>query len=169
MDSFKEISLRGRMAYLICSFEKLLLHFNCKKEEWKGVLEKLWTYTSVDFFDDWMYELAEYMPNSILEDTMDDAEYITEEEFEYLGRIYGKSSKEILMFLTLIYECGTCDIYSRLCEYSPNTLKKLSQAIEILDVNNIALVDIEPFEKYQYSDCDGWGEKFNGKDLSVFL
>lgn len=36
--------------------------------------KKIWSYTKVQYLDDRMYELAEYMPNSILED----AEYITE-------------------------------------------------------------------------------------------
>ncbi len=72
MEMQKDISIRGRMAYLICSFERLLIHTGINIEEWEMVLDKLWAYTSVDYIDDWMYELAEYMPNCILEDTMDD-------------------------------------------------------------------------------------------------
>ena len=70
MEELKNISIRGRMAYLIRSFENVLLHYNCNKEEWRWLLEKLWSYTKIQYIDDWMYELAEYMPNSILEDTM---------------------------------------------------------------------------------------------------
>lgn len=55
-------------------------------------VRKLWSYTKIQYIDDWMYELAEYMPNSILEDTMEDAEYITEEEFKYLHRLYSNSN-----------------------------------------------------------------------------
>ena len=75
MEELKNISIRGRMAYLISSFENVLLHYNCNKEEWRWLLEKLWSYTKIQYIDDWMYELAEYMPNSILEDTMEDAEW----------------------------------------------------------------------------------------------
>lgn len=35
----KNISIRGRMAYLISSFENVLLHYNCNKEEWRWLLE----------------------------------------------------------------------------------------------------------------------------------
>ena len=107
MEELKNISIRGRMAYLISSFENVLLHYNCNKEEWRWLLEKLWSYTKIQYIDDWMYELAEYMPNSILEDTMEDAEYITE-EFKYLHRLYSNSNQEIHLFLKIIFECGTC-------------------------------------------------------------
>lgn len=157
------------MAYLICLFEELLLYYNCNKDEWRWVLEKLWTYTNIQYLDDWMYELAEYMPNSILEDTMDDAEYITEKEFEYLYKLYSKSEQEIHEFLNIIYECGTCELYSKLYDYSPDTLKWLEQAINILNKNNIDLVDIKPFERYLFSECDGWGICFENKQLSNFI
>lgn len=84
MEIFKQISIRGRMAYLIRSFEKMVLHYNFEREGWIMVLEILWAYTSTECLEDWMYEVAEYMPNSILEDTMEDAEYITENDFKHL-------------------------------------------------------------------------------------
>jgi len=169
MDHLKDISIRGRIAYLICSFERLLLHYNCNQEEWRIVLEKLWAYTSIECIDDWMYEVAEYMPNSILEDTMDDAEYITENEFKYLYDLYSKTIPNINSFLKIIFECGTCEIYSKLSNSSPSTLRKVDEAINILRVNAITLVEITPFEKYKYSECDGWGRCFNGNDLSIIL
>lgn len=169
IERLKDISVRGRMAYLICSFERLLLYYHCNKEEWKMVLEKLWAYTNIEYIDDWMYELAEYMPDSILEDTMSDAEYITENEFRYLYHLYSETVQDILSFLKIIFECGTCEIYSRLCNNSPGTLKKVNEAIDVLKVNGIALVDIIPFEKYEYTKHNGWGERFNGRDVSVLL
>lgn len=169
MDDLRDISIRGRMAYLICSFEKLLQYYNCNIEEWRIVLEKLWMYTSIDYLDDWMYEFAEYLPDSILEDKMDDAEYITEDEFKYMYNVYSNSNADINAFLHIMFECGTCEIYSKLCENSPATIKKITEAINILRKNNITLVDVKLFGKYKYSMCNGWGEKFDGKNLSLFL
>lgn len=169
MEDLECISIRGRMAYLICTFEKLLLYYNCKKEEWKCILEKLWTYTSIQYLDEWMYELAEYMPNSILEDTIDGAEYITESEFKHLYKLYNESNQEICSFLEIIYECGTCELYSRLCDCSPSTLEKVGQAIDILKMHNIDLIDTIPFKIYSYSERKGWGSCFEGKYLSKFI
>ena len=53
MEELKNISIRGRMAYLISSFENVLLHYNCNKEEWRWLLEKLWSYTKIQYIDDW--------------------------------------------------------------------------------------------------------------------
>ena len=157
------------MAYLISSFENVLLHYNCNKEEWRWLLEKLWSYTKIQYIDDWMYELAEYMPNSILEDAVEDAEYITEEEFKYLHRLYSNSNQEIHLFLNIIFECGTCELYSKLCDHSINTLKKIEQAVDIMKKNNVDLVDIKPFEKYSFNECRGWGNCFENNKLSKFI
>ena len=169
MEEFENISIRGRMAYLLCSFENLLLHFGCNKEEWKFVLEKLWTYTTIEYLDDWMYEIAEYMPNSILTDTMEDAEYITKSEFSKLYRLYINTNKEIKLFLENIFECGTCELYSRLCDNSPITLNLIEQAINILKRNEINLVNISIFKKYTYKECSGWGNCFEGRQLSKIV
>ena len=169
MEILEKISIRGRVAYTICLFEQILEYYKCKGQEWKIVLEKLWTYTNIDFLDDWMYELAEYMPDSILEDTVDDCEFITIEEFNHLYNLYSKSCSEIKLFLKLIFEIGTIDLYSKLVDNSPNTIEKVKEAINILNNNNIRAISIEPFEKYSFNECNGWGKQFDGRKLSIFL
>ena len=164
MENFKNISIRGRVAYLLSSFEKLLLYHNCEKAEWHGILDKLWTYTSIKFLDDWMYMIAEYMPNSILQDSFDDAEYITQQEFERLKEIYGKSHNDIRIFMQIIYECATCELYSKLYDYSPITLRKIEDAVNILVENGIELVDIQPFKQYVFDEANGWGICFQGAE-----
>lgn len=169
MEVLKSISIRGRVAYLICLFEQLLLYHNCEKEKWINILQKLWSYTTVQYLDDWLYEFAEYLPNSVLEDTMEDAEYITEDEFNYLYHLYSKTSQDILLFLEIIFECGTCELYSKLYDDSPRTLMKVKEGIDILNMNGIALVDVNLFTKFSFDKCGGWGERFEGKNFSVFL
>jgi len=169
MEMFKHVSIRGRIAYLICSFEKLLLHYDCDINDWKALIEKLWSYTSIEFLDDWLYELAEYMPNTILEDNFEDAEYITIDEFVRYKKIYKKTNHDVLIFLEIIFKCGTYDLYSKLYNYSPDTLYKMKEAINILNKNNIDLVDVEPFKKYVFNVNNGWGDPFDGDILSVII
>ncbi|WP_029067527.1 hypothetical protein [Lachnobacterium bovis] len=166
---FENISIRGRMAYMICSFEKLLLYYECNKEEWKGLLEKLWKYTSTEFLDDWMYEIAEYMPESVLEDSFEGAEFISVGEYTHLQKLYRNTDAKVLSFLRSVFECGTCDLYSKLYNYSPNTIKCVRQATDILKNLNIELMDAKLFEKYAYTDCNGWGFPFEGKKMSIIL
>lgn len=169
MEKLKYVSIRGRVAYLICLFERLLLYYKCGKEEWCLVLEKLWKYTNTQYLDDWMYELAEYMPDSILEDTLEGAEYISESEYEYLYTVYSKASHEILCFLKSIFECGTCELYSRLDDYSPSTLSIIEEARNLLKVNGIEVIDTKTFEKYSFDQYSDWGNCFEGKELSIYI
>lgn len=169
MKSLEKISIRGRMAYAICLFERLLLYYKCDKQDWVEILEKLWAYTSVEYLDDWMYEFAEWLPESILEDTLDDFEFITNEEYEHLYKLYNKSCLEIRLFIKIIFEIGSIDLYSKLTDNSPNTLKKLQEAIDIYEANNIDIISIEPFRQYSFQERNGWGERFDGRSLSIIL
>ena len=165
MYEFDKISIRGRMAYLLCSFKKLLVYYNCAIDDWMVILEKLWEFTSVEYIDDWMYEIAEYLPNSIMEDGIDGAEYITEEEFVFYKQLYSNVADDIKEMLQIIFELGTCEIYGKINNNSINTLEKLKEGLLLLKKNNIKLIDIEPFKKYEFSNGNGWGDPFNGKEL----
>ncbi|MBO4997319.1 MAG: hypothetical protein J6D02_04905 [Lachnospira sp.] len=166
---FKNISIIGRVAYLICLFERLLLYYKCDKEEWKIVLEKLWSVTTVQYMDEWMYEFAEYLPDSILEDTMDDAEYITESDFNYLNKVYSKTPRDILLFLEIIFDCQSVELYTTIYDDSPGTLEKVEEGINMLKAHNIEIISAEPFRKYSFKESGGWGKSFDGKSLSILL
>lgn len=126
MCEFKSISIRGRMAYLLCSFKMLLKYYNCNCDDWKIILEKLWKFTSVEYFDDWIYEIVEYLPNSILEDGLEDVEYISEEEFAFCKQLYANSADDIKDMIQIIFELGSCEVYGRIADNSNNTLEKLN-------------------------------------------
>ena len=166
---FKNISIRGRMAYLLCTFESILNFYNCEKEKWCWILEKLWQYTSMEYLDDWMYMMAEYMPESILEDKMEDIEFITENEIKELKILYTNCSKEINKMLRIVFELGTIDLYSKLLNYSPNTLEKLKEGMDIAIRICGKLPDKSEFEKYKYTEGNGWGIPFDGKKFSLYL
>lgn len=165
MYEFYNISIRGRMAYLFCSFKKLLIFYNCIIDDWMIILDKLWKYTSTEYVDDWMYEIAEYLPNSIMEDGLEDAEYITEDEFAVCKELYANIDDDIKEMLRIIYELGTCEIYGRIINNSASTLEKLNEGMLLLKKNNIDLIDVEPFKKYEFSNENGWGFPFEGKEL----
>lgn len=169
MKNLEIISIRGRMAYVICLFERMLIHYNYNKQNWTKVLEKLWEYTSVEYLDDWMYEFAEYLPESILEDCLDDFEFITTEEYEHLYKLYSESSTDVCHFIKLMFELGSIDLYSKLVDNSPNTLKKVEEAVELLKKNKINSISIEPFKQYSFKERNGWGERFDGRSLSIIL
>ncbi len=169
MQEFKTISIRGRMAYILCLFENLLIYYDCDKKDWDFVLKKLWEFTSIEYVDDWMYEVSEIMPNSVLNDGVDGLEFINENEFYKLKELYINISNDIKKMLMIIFELGTIEIYSNVTDYSPRTIEKLQEAMGILKNKNIELVDVEKFKKYNYKYKQGWGKCFYGKELSLFI
>lgn len=157
------------MAYLLCLFERLLIHFKCDKEQWKWILERFWQYTEYQYLDEWMYEIAEFLPNNILSDPYDAFEFITEEEYYLLKTLYQKNCTDINLMMNIIFDMGTSELYSRLENNSPYTLMKLQEAIKIVVKNNILLICPGIFEEYSFSQENGWGKCFNGKKWSLFL
>ena len=66
-NELKKISIRGRVAYGIACFERALIFYHCKNNVWIDVIKKLWDYTSIEYIDDWYYEMAEYIPDSCVQ------------------------------------------------------------------------------------------------------
>ena len=94
-ERFKMISVRGRVSYGIKKKKKVLIYYKCSLEKWKWILEKLWQYTDIGYLDDWYYEIAEFLPDSILEDAhykTEEFEYLSETEFYSLVGLYKQGS-----------------------------------------------------------------------------
>lgn len=123
----------------------------------------------MECLEDWMYELAEYLPNSVLHDAMDDAEYITENEFRYLYKLYSNTIQDVHSFLGIIFLCGTLEMYSTIRGHSFTTMEEVEKAVAILKANNIDIIPIEPFMKYSFEEDGGWGRKFDGRSLSIMI
>ena len=172
-EKFENVSVKARVSYGICCLERTLLYYNCTLEKWKWVLEKLWKYTSMEYLDDWYYEMAEYLPDSLLEDTKynsEEFEYITEEQFYILLDLYRtESNKMISQIFRLVFEMGTIDIYSELENFAPNSLNCLEKIENIMNQNNIELPPIINQSNYSFQENNGWGKSFEGKENSIIL
>ena len=169
MEELKKISIRGRMAYILCMFEQLLLYYKCKKKDWCWIMKQLWKFTSIEYIDDWVYEVAEILPNSILYDGTEDLEYITVNQFYELKKIYINNPEDINKMMMLIFELGTMEIYTTIMGYSSGTILKLNEAERILKKNGIKPIGITDFDKYHFDEEGGWGIRFEGDLLSEFI
>ena len=157
---FTGISIRGRVAYLVCSLARMIASCGYNVEDWKLILDVLSELTTRDILDEWLYKTAEYLPDSVLEDTLDDAEYITAEEQAIGQKLYSSCPECITKMVYIIFEVGTSDLYSRIINNSPHTIGKVQEGIELMKQNNVDLVPVEPFMKYKISEGQGWGNQF---------
>jgi hypothetical protein len=171
-DDFKMVSIRGRLAYAISCLENALKYYKCNTTDWRIVLEQLWTYTDIQFFDDWHYTIAEILPESVLESNIfdvDDHEYINEMQFICLHNLYSNTNNEIKDIIQFIFNIGICEFYGKLENYGQLTLDNMEVLINYMISNSIPLPDMSRFKVFYYDDGNGWGEKFSGIKYSCIL
>ncbi len=168
MDDFKNISIRGRVAYLLCSLEKLLVHHSAKTGDWEWILGKLWQYTDMEWLDDWADVATELLPECILECEPEEFDLITESEYHDLRELYSRNPDSINKMMKFVHYVGTQELYGGIPEHSPITLAKMHEAVSLMKAEGIEPPDPKPFEKYAFSENGGWGRRFDSKKLSRF-
>lgn len=171
MEEFKSVSVRGRVAYAIRCLEETLLHYEYPLDQWEWVLEKLWTYTDIDYWDDWFYEIAEYVPESILECNTYKShfEYVSEEQFMLLYALYQKTNEATKKIIEIIFEMGTRELYGKVEHNSQLTLDFLLELRKLMKDHNIPMPSFEGYPRYSFNVNGGYGDDFDGKELSVIL
>lgn len=172
IDTFKKISLNGRVAYGIRCFENALLFLKYNVSDWEMVLGKLWQFTSADNLEVWSDKVVEVIPENLLEFKIyedHDFEYLNESEFIYLYALYQNIDKKIDYLIRQIYYLGASHSYSVIIEYGQRSLDELNILLKYMTNNNIPLPDIEPFKKFSIKENEGWGNKFDGRSISSIL
>lgn len=169
-EDFTMMPIFSRIAYSLRCLEKSLIFYNCSIDKWSWVLEKLWEFSSAQWFDEWCYEVTCYLPNIILEEkyTSENYEYISEEQYNRLYNLYSESNKIVLEILELVYEISEVEIYSRIANYSQDTLMVLKKIVEVMNANNIELPDFSDLSRISFDINRGWGERL-GKEYSLIL
>lgn len=170
-NAFIPISIRGRVSFAICCFENALKIFNYNPNEWRVVLEQMWSYTNIEFFDDWHYSMAEFLPESILEcDTYEeDFEYVNEAQFIELTKLYKNSNDIIKNLIKLVFDVGISEFYGKLENYGQITLNNLVILVSYMSSNGIPIPEIDKFKSFSYDEVNGWGNKFVGIKYSSIL
>ena len=171
-NDFAGISIKGRVSYSICCLESALINMGCKIKDWKIILKQLWTYTNVEFFEDWHYSTSEFLPESILEFNEFDNnnfEYINEETYLTLYKLYKSENDIVKNLVKLIFNIGISEFYGRLENQGQQSLNSVEILLNYMNKNKIPLPDISKFQSLSYSEGNGWGNDFDGRSLSTIL
>ena len=169
--------MNGRMAYVIMCVERFLVALYPERD-WSPVARKMWKATA-DNWADWANEYCEIIPDFILSTDGYDAEeyeYISEEEYHAFLNLYNGIT------------AGREDDISDIVNYMLNKPYEMSMVYEgtvigdgkesiiiientesILLKNDIALPDSDLLTFSPFSQKNGWGNDFNGEELSVIL
>lgn len=177
-DRFALVSLNGRMAYVIMCVEAFLVH-KYPDRDWTFVSEKMWKATS-DNWGDWTDEFSAVIPDVLLQYTeYDSAElgrFVTENEFRMLKTLYGcitaghedDPSDELNYMLNKPFEMAMVYEGTGIGD-GAESIRIIEEAESILRKSAIPLPDCSEVLFSSSNEFHGWGNRFDGKPLSVIL
>jgi len=174
---FNTISMNGRMAYVIMCVERFLVTVYPEKD-WKLIAQKMWKATSQNW-GDWPEEYYEIIPEYILSTNgynSEEYEYISEDEYHIILDLYNgitsgsedDISDEVNYMLNKPYEMAM--VYEgTVIGDGKESIKIIENSESILLKNNIDLPDSNCLNFSSVSQKNGWGNDFEGEELSIIL
>lgn len=177
-NKFENISMMGRMAYVVMCVEKYLTE-KYPKRDWNPISKVMWKATSMDWAT-WSDIYSAFIPEVLLEYD----EYL---EDEFRGIMDEKTYRTLLVLYEEITD-GSEDNPEDEVNYLLNKPFEMAMVYEgtkigngeesyeiidetehILKINNIQLPDEEKVAFSKASERNGWGNYFNGEFLSIIL
>lgn len=167
---FSNISMNGRMAYLILCIEKYLIT-KYPMKDWSELSKIMWNVTS-NYWDEWDYKYIEIIPEYLFafksfEDS--DFECITKEEYSYFSELLRDLPEEVNKLLLAPHNLQEVYCYSDIPGKGEEASQIILDICTILQNSNIELPDVSSVTFSGFSEKSGWGEQFDGSKLSLVL
>jgi|GEM_PF-449837 len=162
--AFRNVSVRGRVAFGICCLENALTALGIPLSDWQLVLSQLWKYTEQARLDDWHEVTAEYLPVAVLEYIPFEkkgCEYLTPELAAALQSLYTKVPAFMHELLADIFETGIIELYGGLVNGGEQSLKYTLRIINLMRNKKLPLPPYEAFQRVG----SGWGHPFTRQYL----
>ena len=164
IDSFKEISIRGRLAYGARCLENALAQYAInEKLLTQLLLPRIWEFTRSEDLSAWEQEINQIDPDVLL-DAGAQRSMSTQEAT--LFQLYHSLPTFITEMISDVIEIGTANLYGGTGSYSVHSLKPLERVIQSCKSHNISLPDLAPFYKTRFEEEHGWGKE---RDQNFYL
>ncbi|MDE6708038.1 MAG: hypothetical protein K2K06_08390 [Oscillospiraceae bacterium] len=166
LEKLKNISIEGRMAFIIMCIESYLIT-QCPYKDWSPLSEQMWKVTN-SYWDEWLHDFIEIIPECVMTETdTENTKYNTFKKLyknlppNILNDINAllnalEEMVELFVYTTAFMENASLDIIKEIVN---NYLQK--KRITIPDVNKVT------FSKFE--ENDGLGKRFDGEYLSIIL
>lgn len=167
----KSISIRGRIVYAIMCAEKYI-STKYPSNAWKLVFKPFWEICESETWDEWSDKVLEYIPEILLEfDNYEssDFEYLPKSEYEQIKKLYKNTDKNVNTILYNIRRIELAYSYSSISGIGKESLDIIEEIVKILEKEKIKLPDPQQVAFSKFTEKNGWGEPFDGKNLSVIL
>jgi len=157
INSLKEISIRGRVAYGASCLENTLLHHGIQDDLLENILSRIWKFTNSTDLGEWDQLINKVDPVCILDEN---------KPTDPLYLLYQRLPPDIVNMISDVIEIGTGNLYGSTDNYSPSSLEPLLRVIDKCVTLKIELPKLDSFKKSTFSEYHGWGLE---RDKSFFL
>lgn len=140
----------------MCAEEYLIVKY--PKKSWNIVFEKYWEITNLRYWDEWMDEVIEYIPEYLFEfDNYEtsDFEYLKEEKYNELKNLYEDISSDVNTILKMVWNLANSHAYTSISWYGKESLDNLNAIILFLKNSNIKLPDFTQIDNLLFSENKG--------------
>lgn len=168
---FNNISMIGRYAYILLCVEKIFTvkypnkNFkNVFSFLWKGTEENIWN-NIAEFAQDLTNEFLFASPNYDEENFMAIKEVNFKEYYDLFSDMKNISNK----CFTLIYDFLTVYENTGIIGFGKESIDIVFNMIDVLIENEISLPDLELVTFSKFAERNGWGNNFNGSNLSTLV
>jgi hypothetical protein len=158
-ENFKDISIRGRLAFGAVCLENAFRYFNIKSELINNVImPTIWEFISASDLSKWEQDINYVDPVCYMNSQI---------KTDYsslnvkIGELYANLSPVLLDLISDVIEIGTGNIYGGTNDYSPITLKALEKVLDKCTAVGVPLPDITLFKKSSFGEAHGWGNERN--------
>ena len=157
---FVDISIRGRIAYVILCFENYV-KVKYPDVDMQPVLRLMWSVVdSSDYIDNSAYKYLEIVPECLFEKdhySTDVFEELTEDEYNRFTKILNSDDPDLNSIMMSVYDIAMEYAYTNITNHGNETYEYLDKVIAILNNNSIPLPDIDKVSMSRFSESEGWG------------
>lgn len=165
------ISIRGRVAYLILCFEKYVMA-KYPERNWKSVSELMWKICDKsDYIDCSAYRFVEITPEHLYKkDNYADSnfKFLSEDEYNQYIAIVPSDDDNINVLMHSIFDVAIEYAYCGIPKGAPDTIPYIEDVENVMLSTCIDFPDISLVTKYVDPE-DWWGDPFDGRYLSFIL
>lgn len=169
--AFENISLRGRMAYVIMCAERYAL---TKKPdaEWRPVFKDLWSITEDIMWDDWSDRVMDLLPEYIYGlEAYDPNEFswLDEKGFMQLKRLYENMGDAWAVILRNLVDMEEIYAYTSIPGTGSESIALAEEVIELVCSCSVEAPDVNRVAFSSFAENSGRGNPFDAKPLSLIL
>lgn len=168
IEKLKSISVSGRTAFIIMCIENYLV-MQYQEKDWSPLAEEMWKFND-SYWDVWLSSFIEVIPECIHEyDSFE--KYTGKYSYDTFRNLYKDlKNDDVNELLSLLEEFMELYMHTCVCDFNEGEFPKvIEEVVSYLTKNNIPVPNVEKVSFSDFRQRDGFGEKFDGRYLSIIL